>query len=215
MGEHMKPQRSYLKAFSLAALLVFLCGNGLPAQEPPAQQPAPPVAASAPDQQPAVVIRKETKLVLVDAVVTDKKGNYVRDLAQTDFKVFEDNKEQAINNFSSGADVATQPKGQRHYLILFFDNSTMAAPDQIQARGAAQKFIEANASPDSLMAVVDFDGALRIVQNFTASSVLLRAAVSGVKGSGVDPNAPPPDAAVTVASTVMPTVGMSSLFNAQ
>ncbi|HEX8879987.1 MAG TPA: VWA domain-containing protein, partial [Candidatus Acidoferrum sp.] len=151
----------------------------------------------------------------VDAVVTDKKGNYVRDLKQNEFKVYEDNKEQTISSFSSGADAAVQPNGQRHYLILFFDNSTMAAPDQIQARGAAQKFIEANASPDSLMAVVDFDGSLRIVQNFTASSVLLRAAVSGVKGSAVDPNAPPADAAVTVASTVMPTTGMSSLFNAQ
>jgi VWFA-related protein len=162
-----------------------------------------------------VVIKKETKLVLVDAVVTDKKGNYVRDLKQNEFKVYEDNKEQSISSFSSGADAVVQPNGQRHYLILFFDNSTMAAPDQIQARGAAQKFIEANASPESLMAVVDFDGSLRIVQNFTASSVLLRAAVSGVKGSAVDPNAPPADAPVTVASAVMPAVGMSSLFNAQ
>src|SRR5215471_15510569 len=203
MGEHMKSQRSYSRIFSLAAgFLVFFCGNALPAQEPPAQQPPPPATASARDQQPApVVIRKETKLVLVDAVVTDKKGNYVRDLAQNDFKVLEDNKEQAINNFSSGADVATQPNGQRHYLILFFDNSTMAAPDQIQARGAAQKFIEANAGPDRLMAVVDFGGSLRIVQNFTASSVLLRAAVSGIKSSAVDPNAPPD---VTVASNSMP-----------
>src|SRR5207253_3810995 len=115
--------------------------------------------------------------------------------------VYEDNKAQTISSFSSGADAALQPSGQRHYLILFFDNSTMAAPDQIQARGAAQKFIEANTSPDSLMAVVDFGGSLRIVQNFTASSVLLRAAVSGVKGSAVAPNAPPADAAVTVAST--------------
>src|SRR5205807_6203611 len=49
----------------------------------------------------------------------------------------------------------------------------------------------------------------------TASSVLLRAAVSGVKGSAVAPNAPPADAAVTVASTGMPTMGTSSLFNAQ
>ena len=88
----------------------------------------------------------------------------------------------------------------------------MAAPDQIQARGAAQKFIEANAGPDRLMAVVDFGGSLRIVQNFTASSVLLRAAVSGIKSSAVDPNAPPPD--VTVASNTMPTIGMSSLGNA-
>src|SRR6266567_996031 len=172
--------------------------------------PPPPPAASPADQQPAVVIRKESKLVLVDAVVTDKKGNYVRDLTQNDFKVFEDNKEQPVSAFSTGADAATQANGQRRYLILFFDNSTMAAPDQIQARSAATKFIEANAGPDRLMAVVDFGGALRIVQNFTANADVLRAAVSGVKGSAVDPNAPPADVPVTVAST-----GFSSLGNAE
>jgi len=40
------------------------------------------------------------------------------------------------------------------------------------------------------MAVVDFGGSLRIVQNFTANADVLRAAVSGVKSSSVDPNAP-------------------------
>ena len=207
---------SRTKQFAAAVTAAWLFGNVLSvrAQQPPASPP-PQAPQAAPAEPSGVVIRKESKLVLVDAVVTDKKGNYVRDLKQNEFKVYEDNKEQTISSFSSGADAVVQPNGQRHYLILFFDNSTMAAPDQIQARGAAQKFIEANAGPDSLMAVVDFDGALRIVQNFTASSLLLRAAVSGVKGSAVDPNAPPTDAAVTVASTVMPTVGMSSLFNAQ
>src|SRR5213592_4018826 len=53
---------------------------------PPAQQPQ---AASPEQQQPAVVIKRESKLVLVDSVVTDKKGNYIRDLTQNDFKVFE------------------------------------------------------------------------------------------------------------------------------
>ncbi len=50
-----------------------------------AQEPAP--AAQAPTvQAPAgAVIKKETKLVLVDAVVMDKKGHYVRDLEQKDF----------------------------------------------------------------------------------------------------------------------------------
>src|SRR5207249_12167900 len=164
--------------------------------------------AAAPAQQSSVTIKKETKLVLVDAVVIDKKGNYVRDLTQNEFKVYEDNKEQAVSSFSSGAEATTQPNGQRHYLILFFDNSTMAAPDQIQARGAAQKFIEANAGPDRLMAVVDFGGSLRIVQNFTASSLLLRAAVSGITGSAVEPNAPP-DVPVTVASSGLSSFGPS------
>ena len=59
-----------------------------------AQQPAAPTAS---DLQ---VFRAETRLVLVDTVVTDKKGNYIRDLAQKDFKVWEDGKEQPITSFS-------------------------------------------------------------------------------------------------------------------
>src|SRR5438445_9364237 len=176
-------------------------GQGQPA-------PPPPQTAATAEQQPVVVIKKESKLVLVDSVVTDKKGNYIRDLTQNDFKVFEDNKEQAVSSFSTGADAATQTNGQRRYLILFFDNSTMAAPDQIQARNAAKKFIEANAGPDRLMAVVDFGGSLRIVQNFTANAQVLQAAVSGVQTSSVDPNAPP-DVPVTVASSGLSSFGSS------
>jgi VWFA-related protein len=195
----------------LAVGVMFLVPASSWGQGQPA--PPPPQAAATPEQQPVVVIKKESKLVLVDSVVTDKKGNYVRELTQNDFKVFEDNKEQPVSTFSAGADAATQANGQRRYLILFFDNSTMAAPDQIQARSAATKFIAANAGPDRLMAVVDFGGSLRIVQNFTANADLLRAAVTGVKGSAVDPNAAPPDAPVTVASAGFPSLG-SSLGNA-
>src|SRR6266478_702997 len=206
-------QRKFQFAAWLVGALMFLVpvpARSRGQEQPP--PPPPPTAATA-EQQPVVVIKKESKLVLVDSVVTDKKGNYIRDLTQNDFKVFEDNKEQAVSTFSTGADAATQANGQRRYLILFFDNSTMAAPDQIQARSAATKFIAANAGPDRLMAVVDFGGSLRIVQNFTANADLLRAAVAGVKGSAVDPNAPPPDAGVTVASTGLPSLG-SSLGNA-
>ncbi len=113
----------------LAAVMLYFAPAPSHAQEQPA--PPPPQAAPAAEQQPVVVIKKESKLVLVDAVVTDKKGNYIRDLVQNDFKVFEDNKEQPVSTFSTGADVATQANAQRKYLILFFDNSTMAAPDQI------------------------------------------------------------------------------------
>jgi VWFA-related protein len=146
--------------------------------------------------------------VLVDTVVTDKKGKYVRDLTQKDFRVFEDNKEQPVVSFSAGTDQNIQANSQRRYLILFFDNSTMDAPDQIQARGAAAKFINATAGPDHLMAVVEFGGALRIAQNFTADAAHLQAAVSGVKGSAVDPNANTQP--VTIATT-----GLSSLNSAE
>ncbi len=207
--------------FTFCAALALLCWTPqrLAAQAPPQEQAPPaaaaPATASGAEQQPGVIIKKESRLVLVDAVVTDKKGNYVRDLTEKDFKVFEDNKEQPVASFSSGTDASIQAKGnaQKRFLILFFDNSSMAAPDQIQARGAATKFVAANAGPDRMMAVVDFGGTLRIVQNFTANPDLLQAAVKGIKYSSVDPNASSASdslAPVTVAST-----GLSSLSNAE
>ena len=209
------------RTFVLAAIFAVAPGSLLAQNEstaaPAAQAPpAAPILAAQPPQASTeqgvpVVIKQESRLVLVDAVVTDKKGSYVRDLKQNDFKVYEDNKEQSISSFSSGSDGATQANGQKRYLILFFDNSTMQAPDQIQARNAANKFIAANANADHLMAVVDFGGALRIVQNFTANADLLRAAVAGVKNSSVNPNANVADnQPVTVASS-----GLSSLSTAE
>ena len=146
-------------------------------------------AAAAQEAQPAApptVIKTETKLVLVDVVVTGKKGAYVEDLDMKDFKVWEDNKEQQLKTFSFGADPKS-PAGQQRYIVLFFDNSTMGMAEQMQARQAAAKFIESNAGPDRLMAVVNFTGALQIAQNFTPDIDRLKQVVGGIKTSAVAP----------------------------
>jgi VWFA-related protein len=146
------------------------------------------------------VIRTETRLVLVDTVVTDKKDAYIHDLVLKDFRVWEDNKEQTIKSFSFEADPASPSGSQKRYLVLFFDNSTMNPGDQIRARQAAAKFIDNNAGPNRLMAVVNFGGAVQIAQNFTADADRLKQVVSGVKSSAVSPN-------VEVASIGMPRLG--------
>ena len=102
---------------------------------------AGPVSAARPQQQPAGdtsgsgVIHVETRLVLVDTVVTDKKGTYLRDLTSKEFKIWEDNKEQAITSFSFEEDSASPAKNQKRYMVLFFDNSTMdmGGPDESAA----------------------------------------------------------------------------------
>jgi VWFA-related protein len=153
-------------------------------------------------------IRTETRLVLVDTLVTDKKGNYIRDLAQKDFKVWEDGKEQAISSFSFEENAGASGHGQPHYMVLFFDNSTMEAGDQVQARAAAAKFIDANAGPDRLIAIADFGGSVHITQNFTADAARLKQVVMGIKGSVVSPN---PDTSTLVASlgapSLLPSIG--------
>src|ERR1019366_8878274 len=131
------------------------------------------------------VIRTETKLVLVDAVVTDKKGNYVTDLTQKDFDVLEDNKKQSIKTFSFEADPNSPLNNQKHYLVLFFDNASAGYGGQIQARQAAAKFIDGNTGPNKYIAVANFTGTLKITQNFTNDPERLKAVVSGVKTSNV------------------------------
>ncbi|HKU28291.1 MAG TPA: VWA domain-containing protein, partial [Candidatus Sulfotelmatobacter sp.] len=153
-------------------------------------------------------IKSETRLVIVDTVVTDKKGNYIRDLTAKDFKVWEDNKEQAITNFSLEEENAAGGTAQKRYMVLFFDNSTMDTNDQMRARQAAAKFIDANASPNHLIAVVDFGGSVRVAQNFTADAERLKQVVSGVKSSTVSPNAGP-----EVASLTTPPIGVAGMPN--
>lgn len=172
----------------------------------------------------AATLKAESRLVLVDTVVMDKKGNYVRDLEQKDFKVWEDNKEQTIKSFSHESDNAPTANPQRHYLVLFFDNSSMDASDQMRAREAAGKFIDANAGPNRLMAVIEFGGATKIAQNFTANADRLKQAVAGVKSSAVASNAAPtdttggivtPQSGVQVAALGGLPAGMPSLSNAE
>lgn len=157
------------------------------------------------------VLHAETRQVLVDAVVTDKKGGYIRDLAAKDFKVWEDGKEQPIASFSFESDPASPNNSEKHYLVLFFDNSTMPAGDQAQARKAAAQFIDANAGPNRLIAVVDFGGTIHIAQNFTADAARLKQVVATVQGSAVNPNAQSP---VEIAS-LSPTPGLPQLSNSE
>jgi VWFA-related protein len=158
----------------------------------------------------ATVIRAETRLVLVDSVVTDKKGNYIRDLNQKDFKVWEDGKEQPITSFTYEESTGSG-KPQPRYMVLFFDNSTMDFADQAKARDAAAKFIDANAGPDRLIAIAEFGGTVRISQNFTADAERLKLVVKGIKGSFVSPNGDP---SATVASLAAPPMA-PTLSNAE
>ena len=136
------------------------------------------------------VIRAETRLVLVDAVVTDKKGGYIRDLTAKDFRVWEDNKEQSIKNFSFEADPASPMSRQPRYVVLFFDNSTMDFADQAQARKAAGQFIDASAAANRLMAIINYGGTIQIAQNFTSDPARLKAAAMGLSLPAVNINEP-------------------------
>jgi VWFA-related protein len=120
-------------------------------------------------------IRTETRVVLVDAIITDKQGEYVHNLTAKDFRVWEDNKEQAIKSVTIEKGQATASSRQR-YLVLFF--AGMDATDRIAARQAVSGFVDAYAQENRLMSVVNYNGGLRINQNFTDDATKLKAAVN-------------------------------------
>jgi VWFA-related protein len=167
-------------------------------QSPPSDAPAQQTAQAPAPASP--VLRAESRVVRVDVIVTDKKGNYIHDLTAKDFHVFDNNQEQSIVNFSYGSSTGPSGTPDRRYMVLFFDDSSMDIGDQARARDAAKKFIDANAGPDRVMAVVDFTGALRIIQNFTADATRLKQAAASTKTSAVSPNVSDP----TIADASVP-----------
>jgi VWFA-related protein len=144
-----------------------------------AQEPAPAART---------VIKTTTREVLVDTIVTDKHNQYVKDLTSKNFRVWEDEKEQKIKSFTYAADPASPAARQKHYLVLFFDNSSMDLGDQGRARIAAAQFIDGNAGANQYIAIANFGGELQIAQNFTQDSARLKALVTGMKFSAVSPN---------------------------
>lgn len=122
-------------------------------------------------------IRTETRVVLVDTIVTDKQGDYVQNLTAKNFHVWEDNKEQKILSVGLEKGPATASSRQR-YLVLFF--AGMDASDRIAARQAVSGFVDAYAQENRLISVVSYNGGLRIGQNFTDDASKLKAAVNTV-----------------------------------
>jgi VWFA-related protein len=151
------------------------------------------------------VIKAEANMVLVSAIVTDKKGNYLRDMKRKDFHVFEDGKEQPITSFSyeagkravasgrqgtrqeSGAETNNNPVApvHRRFIVIFFDNTSLELPQQLYERDQAVRFVESTASPYRLIAVVDYGGTLKLAQDFTANKELLKHAIEMAKYSPV------------------------------
>lgn len=159
-----------------------------------------PLSAAMCLAQAPPVIKSETRLVVVNVVVTDKKGAYVHDLTAKDFRLFDDNKEQPIQSFSVESSAAG-PARQTDYMVVAFDDAGMSPSDQVRARQAAARFIDANAGPARRIASANIDNGLRITQGFTDSAGRLKEAISKAKptvsaaiitGNNAAPGAPDP-----------------------
>ena len=167
-----------------------------------AQQQAPPApAAQDQQQQPSVTFRAETNFVEVHAIVTDQKGNFIKDLTRADFEVYEDGRLQAPTVFSlvdlpierpftpvnAGAPVepdvraTTRTFDGRIYIFLLDDLHTNVTRTN-NVRELAKRFIDQYLGTNDLAAVVFTSGRQESGQELTNNRQLLKAAVDRFQG---------------------------------
>ncbi len=136
------------------------------------------------EQKPGV-IKTESNIVVQEVVATDKKGRPVTDLQQNDLRVFDGDQEEKILSFSRESEAQSTSPDRQRFLVLFFDDTNMNQDIEKSSRASAAKFAEDGASPNRLMAVVNFGGSLQVRQDFTADPNLLKTAVLETKFSVV------------------------------
>ena len=125
-------------------------------------QPAQTVpAASSPNQTTATdedVVKVETNLITIPVSVYDRNGLYIANLRQTDFKVFEDGKEQEIAYFGTSDKPFT--------VILLIDVSPSTAYKIEEIQSAAIAFTDQLKPEDNVM-VVAFDFGVHVLTETT------------------------------------------------
>ncbi|HWC76294.1 MAG TPA: VWA domain-containing protein [Blastocatellia bacterium] len=110
-------------------------------------------------------LKLRADLVAIDVAVTDRNGNFIRNLKAEDFTLFEDGKPQKLDFFEATEETAlTRPLA----VVFAIDNSGSIKPEEVvKQRQAAEAFMKL-VRPESVFAVVAFQYKPRIVQDFTS-----------------------------------------------
>ena len=123
----------------------------------------------------------DVNLVLLDAVVTDARGNQILGLGKDDFVVKENGVPQTIDSVDyfttrklinapeKGAPFAVERVHDERYLIIFFDkpfNPGMTDPTRI-ARYELGRYLDEHMHPEDRIAVVGHDVRLKVYCDFT------------------------------------------------
>jgi VWFA-related protein len=152
------------------------------------------IAEQSPADVPTITIRANTWLVVVDVVVTDKKGQPVTGLKPEDFTLEENGKKQKISVFvppGTANHTAAAPAGvlSNHPenvtppgvpTVLLLDAANSAFKDQAYARSQMLKYVVGQADTGRPMAVLTLTDRLRVLQQFTSDPRVLVTAIKKV-----------------------------------
>jgi VWFA-related protein len=167
---------------------------------------APGLGTAQEKQQPiptGAVIRTSTQEVVLDLVVRDSKGRFVKNLQQSDVEILEDGVKQDIRSFRlvQGRDVLIQDKAQGstatvakasgnplhavNLVCIVFHN--LDPYTKKYAVEAAQEFIKNDMTEDTWVAIFALDTNFTVLHQFTRDkNALLQAANNAFSGTTVD-----------------------------
>jgi VWFA-related protein len=157
-----------------AAVAVALLPGPVRAGTSQMQEPAPAQAPAEPSKGPTT-FRSAVDVVSVSAVVRDRKGRFVPNLAKQDFIIAEEGQSRPIIDFRVQSDGPVK-------LALLFDisGSMRLGSKAVDARQAARHLFSA-LRPNDEAAVFSFDTRLQRVTPFTSDMAVLDAALEHVE----------------------------------
>ena len=167
-----------MKAFSVAALLLVLTASGV-ARTPQTSPQAPPrPAGKAPEEQQTIRVTSTLVNTLFTVIDKNGKGKFITGLKRDNFKIFEDDKTQAITNFSSESNLPLS-------IALLIDTSSSTRIRLKAEQEAAIDFFYAvmQRNKDRGM-VISYDSGVDVRQDFTDNPEKLADALRKVKPGG-------------------------------
>lgn len=191
--------------YSYSIIILFALFANAFAQHPMSEPPTSPHERVAIDDD---VLRINTTLVQVDAVVTDKVGKQVTNLTAEDFEILEDGRVQQIKNFSYVSTVSAskshlptqtksvgpsdlnvlplptvrlQPEKVRRTVALVVDDLGLSFDSVAYVRQALKKYVAEEIQPGDLVAVICTSAGVGAMQQFTSDTRQLNAAIDHIK----------------------------------
>jgi VWFA-related protein len=202
MKRGMRRTAAFIAAMMLAMAPVW-------AQDAAQNSPSSQVSST---PQAGYTLQMNGELVLTNVVARDAKtGEVVRGLKASDFKIYENGKEQQIDTFDfqsvdmatplneatvsglaagtssngSKAVVVAKPEELRNHrlIVMFFDLTSMQPEDLERSVDAAQDFLRTKMQPADLVALVSLGDTLAVDQDFTADKDALVREVGAYNGT--------------------------------
>jgi VWFA-related protein len=153
------------------------------------------IAQQSGSEVPSLTLRANTRLVVVDVVVTSKKGQAVTGLKADDFAVEENGKKQKVSVFvppTNRATPASTPPGilSNHPenvgpagvpIVLVLDAANSPFEQQAYARSEMLKYVAEQGKSGHTMAVLALTDRLHVLQQFTSDPQVLMTAIKNFK----------------------------------